>query len=167
VIISLLTACIIGFRWWDSRTRLGITFWVDRTDPESTSLFFRVVNNSKAPLYLSRGVLEYGNDEYIELRVAGGGGAFGVGTYRGTRRYQLPPNLPMAFVYPIETLAKCLLDKGCKDPIQLTFVTLDGTEKRYEKTILLMGLKEWSEEENGPDPEVLLPWYQRWFRRNR
>jgi hypothetical protein len=31
LIVSLTTlACIIAFRWWDSRTLLEITFWIDR-----------------------------------------------------------------------------------------------------------------------------------------
>jgi|SRR5215216_2329518 len=118
-LVSLTTLFLtVCFRRRDNQTRLGITFWVDRTGSESHTraetafLVFRVDNNSKVPVYISRGWLEYGNDQQLRLVVTGGGGAFGVGTYRRRNRYQLPPRLPFAFEHSMVELAKCLLDQG-------------------------------------------------------
>jgi hypothetical protein len=159
--------CIIGFRWWDSRTRLDITFWVDRTDSEEIFLVFRVINNSKTRLYISRGYLEYGDDQNLRLGLSGGAGAFSVGTYQGRERYQLPPKLPLRFDTAMVPLAKRLFDDRCEDPIRMTFVTLDGSGKRHEKSLLLRGLEQWAEERSGPGPVELLPCYQRWLRKVR
>ncbi len=163
ILVSTTTLLlIIGFRWWDSRTRLEITFQVvygpDRQGVNTMLLIFSVLNRSKWAVYISRGQLEP-NDGALPF-------PFG----DQTASTQLQPGLPENFREPLSVVASYLLNQGYSGTVPVRFVVWDGTREKHQKSILLQGV-EWSNVSDLKDLtkahhalkpiEPLRPWWRR------
>lgn len=134
-IVSLITLLlIIGFRWWDSRTRLEITFQYvygpDRQGVHTRLLMFSVLNKSKKAVYISRGYLEHDD-----------GAPFLFPFGEQTASSQLQPEEPKIFCEPLSGVAGFLLNQGYSGTVPVRFVVWDGRKKKRQKAIRLLGVE--------------------------
>ena len=147
---------------WDKRTRLEITFSVDRpassNSDEFAELLYRVANRSQSPIVILEAYIEFGDGK--KFPNASG----------PTNLVKVPSGVPVYFGYTISILAQWLKRAGYSDPARVEFVVRLDTEAQHSQPIVVRGLDEWSDiqpdkPESGPDPVDPRRWYTRWFQR--
>ena len=159
--VSLITLILtVLWRWWDSRSRVTITFVVGQRpdgasptqDDEGLWINFAALNSSRTPLFPAEAYLQADDGRQLQPMYH---------TMPGWGAGVLQPGSPATYHYSMARVAEFLSTEG-ETSASLKFIVRDGAGERHEQGLTIRDIEAWAEGRQGREPLwTSHPWWRR------